>query len=76
MSLSDESDINTFQLTHPTRSATGHGKYKGNIFYHFNSRTPRGVRQRAKNKALEVLDFNSRTPRGVRRVTYVGNHNK
>ena len=58
-----------FQSTHPSRGATPEslGVYMGQ--YHFNPRTPHGVRLCFRCQKSRNSDFNPRTPHGVRRVT-------
>ena len=59
----------TFQLTHPTRGATGASFEKSMSKVDFNSHTPHGVRLTSQLLPYSnQCNFNSHTPHGVRRL--------
>ena len=55
-----------FQSTHPARGATPYWCVLARPAFHFNPRTPRGVRRDGMSAPMRGGDFNPRTPRGVR----------
>ena len=58
-----------FQSTHPARGATPYWCVLARPAFHFNPRTPRGVRRPEPQRLKPMSDFNPRTPRGVRPPT-------
>ena len=63
---SDWSSIITFQLTHPTRSATSNS-FSGDVTIYISTHAPHAECDTIALMTLAIsVDFNSRTPRGVR----------